>query len=315
LNLIIDGNYILNKNVFSLHKDKLLYGALQESLENAISLYSSWFSFENIYFVSDSYSNWRKQVYPDYKGNRTKSEDIDWEFVSTVYSEFKRDLPKRIKLFEQDRVEGDDWIYFLTKKTNEKNISSLIISNDGDIKQLLYTGENFINIMVNENNLYDNIYLPENYRTWLSIFNRNSVLPDLFDDDSGYDIEVYNFIKRLISQRQVKEVDNNRVLIEKIVGGDYGDNIKSVYIKNGRGIGKKTAEKIYDKYIEYFGEPVYNNELYERLIDIVMTEKKVPNEEYNNVSKRIDENNFLVNLDKIPKDIIKIMEEKYEQYE
>ena len=32
--LIIDGNYILSRLVFTLHKNNLLYGALHKSLEN-----------------------------------------------------------------------------------------------------------------------------------------------------------------------------------------------------------------------------------------------------------------------------------------
>ena len=54
LNLILDGNFILNKNVFTLHKNNLLFGALQRSLENTISNYKKLYPFQNIYLVSDS---------------------------------------------------------------------------------------------------------------------------------------------------------------------------------------------------------------------------------------------------------------------
>ena len=70
INLILDGNYLLQRNVFSLHKNNLLYGALESSLEISVNNYRQWFGFENVYFVSDSKEkSWRKQLYNEYKGN------------------------------------------------------------------------------------------------------------------------------------------------------------------------------------------------------------------------------------------------------
>ena len=39
VDLIIDGNYILSRLVFTLHKNNLLFGALNRSLENTIKNY------------------------------------------------------------------------------------------------------------------------------------------------------------------------------------------------------------------------------------------------------------------------------------
>ena len=42
------------------------------------------------YFISDSKSwSWRKSIYDEYKGNREKDTTIDWDFIFSVYSEFK----------------------------------------------------------------------------------------------------------------------------------------------------------------------------------------------------------------------------------
>jgi 5'-3' exonuclease len=54
LNCIIDGNYILSRLVFTLHKNNLLYGALTQSLENTVTNYKKLYPFTNVYLVSDS---------------------------------------------------------------------------------------------------------------------------------------------------------------------------------------------------------------------------------------------------------------------
>lgn len=307
--LIIDGNYILNRNVFSLHKDRLLYGNLQDSLEQSTESYCDWFPFSKKYFISDSDGNWRKELYPEYKGNRSKTEDIDWEFVYTTYNEFKDNLPPSIEIREKSMVEGDDWISYLTKYYNDLGESVLIVSNDGDIKMILESSKSYMNIMVNEVYSHNNIYLPEDYDTWLSMYSASLGPRDLFDDDHNFKIETVNFIKSLIHTRNVKTVDHKRVLFEKIITGDKGDNIKSVYIKNNRGLGAKSGEKLYDQYVELFGEPKFDSDCFDRVSDLIMEFKKEDDDEvYDSIRENVNFNNKLVNLHSIPTDIKKIME-------
>ena len=79
LNIIIDGNYILSRLVFTLHKNNLLYGALYTALENTISNYKKWYPFTNVYIVSDSKEkSWRKSINSKYKSHRKKDSEIDW---------------------------------------------------------------------------------------------------------------------------------------------------------------------------------------------------------------------------------------------
>ena len=308
MDLIIDGNYILYRNVFSLTRDKMLYGLLQDSLEKSVDSYIKQYSFDNVYLVSDSLTNWRKKIYPEYKGTRKKDSNIDWEFVMTIYKEFKENLPSRVSLFEKNLVEGDDWVSYLTKKSNREGKSVLIVSNDGDLKQLLTTGDTFINVMINDNSNHDYIFLPLEYKTWLAKFNENIEVPSIFDDEISQDLELYNYIKYIISKREIKNTTREKVLFEKIIGGDRGDNVKSVYIKNNRGIGEKTAEKIYEKYLEYFGIPKFDEECFNRMSDIVIEQKKLDQSEYDKILENILFNNKIVNLHTIPKDIKKIME-------
>ena len=78
VDLIIDGNYILSKNTFTLHKNNLLFGALHKSLEVTINNYRKWYPFANVYLVSDSKEkSWRKQLTTAYKATRKKDSDIE----------------------------------------------------------------------------------------------------------------------------------------------------------------------------------------------------------------------------------------------
>jgi 5'-3' exonuclease len=304
MNLIIDGNYILYRNVFSLHKSRILYGALEDSLKSSLKTYSNYYNFNKIFFVSDSSSNWRKTIYNEYKKNRSKDSSIDWDFVRTVYNEFKENLPARYVLCEKDLLEGDDWINYLVKKYNEEGQSNLIITNDGDIKQLVYTYKDTINLILNENFRYDNAYVPDNYREWLSDYIKKAPVPDLFDDTEDKYKKLYDFIKNIINTRNIITIDHYQIIFNKIMAGDSGDNIKGVYSR----IGEKTAEKMYTKYLDYYGIPKFNKECMEHMTTLVLETKKLDFSEYDNILEKIKFNDRLVNLDKIPDTYKKLLE-------
>ena len=99
--------------------------------------YRKWYPFTNIYLVSDSKEkSWRKQLTNSYKATRKKDNDIDWQFVYTAYGEFKQSA-QGCKILEAPNVEGDDWISFLVTQANSNGRSTIIVSNDYDIKQLV----------------------------------------------------------------------------------------------------------------------------------------------------------------------------------
>ena len=170
VDLIIDGNFILSKLVFTLHKNNLLFGALHNSLENTIKNYRKWYPFANIYLVSDSKEkSWRKQLTSAYKATRKKDSDIDWNFVYQTYGEFKESIQPTCKILEAPHIEGDDWISFLVEKANIEGRSTIIVSNDYDIKQIVNFGLEplYINIMTNEMFNKEKLFLPINYQIFL----------------------------------------------------------------------------------------------------------------------------------------------------
>jgi 5'-3' exonuclease len=318
VDLIIDGNYILSKLVFTLHKNNLLFGALHKSLENTISNYRKWYPFANIYLVSDSKEkSWRKQHTNAYKANRKKDTDIDWNFVYTAYSEFKDGLGTQCKVLEAPNVEGDDWISFLAEQANNSGRSAIIVSNDYDIKQIIsYSVEPlFINIMSNEMHNREKLFMPKNYQIFI---NKVSKLPsdDIFNLNDNSDF--LSLLNKLVGKYEVNEIDPIESLMIKIISGDQSDNISSVWsvTKNGktRGIGAKGAKAIYDSYIEEFGEVSLSDpDLMENIADLICEKKKLSKSKITEIVDNIKGNFRLIDLrlQNLPDEIIKKMEKVY----
>lgn len=316
--LIIDGNYILHKNVFTLHKHNMLFGELHSSMERSFKSVKDKFTWDNIFFVSDTGRSWRKDILKEYKETRKTDNSIDWDFVYTAYDEFKDDLPKSVNVFEKSNIEGDDWIAYLTKIANENGHMCVILSNDSDIKQLLdfkVQDNLWINIMVNEIWGNEKIYLPKNYEIFLNKLKEEADKVNLFELSA--EIEILDFIKKFIEKRDKNIVDNRKELIIKLISGDKSDNISSVFSKKtksgkSRGIGKTSATKICEQFInenELNNLNLSNKEL-EELSEIICDIKNI---EYNN-SEKIKENLIfnrkLINFNYIPEKIISEMDLK-----
>lgn len=320
VNLCIDGNYILNKMVFSLHKNNLLFGALHKSLEISIQNYRKMYPFSNVYLVSDSKEkSWRKKINNNYKSNRKKDSDIDWEFVFTAYNEFKDKIKKSgVKVMEYPHIEGDDWLSMLVERSNNEGISTLIISNDYDIKQLVTYSISplFINIMSNEIHNKQKVFLPKNYQIFLNNINKLD-RNDIFNLNNNQ--EFVNLLIGFINKYDIHEVNTSEVLLIKLISGDVSDNISSAWsvIKNGkrRGIGEVGAKSIFDEYIIAFGDPnIYDPDLSENIADLICEKKKLSKSSMSEIKTNIEENMKLVLLDinNIPKEIVDKMKQIYE---
>lgn len=316
-NLIIDGNYLLNRLTFTLHKNNLLFGALYKSLENSINNYKRWYPFANIYLVSDSKEkSWRKNLLTEYKATRKKDSDIDWGFVFETYTQFKKDITS-VTVLESPHIEGDDWISFLVNESNLNNSSTIIVSNDYDIKQLVryYIDPLVINIMTNEMFNKQKIFLPSNYQIFISSLKK---LPndDIFNLNDNK--EFINLLDNFIDKYDVVEVNWSEMLFIKLISGDKGDNIDSVWsiTKNGkkRGIGEIGAKKLYDEYLTEFGNLEWNDiDLNENIADLICEKKKISKGMIGKISSNIEKNSKLINLDinKLPIDIVNKMKEIY----
>jgi 5'-3' exonuclease len=317
--LILDGNYLLNRNVFSLHKNNLLFGALSKSLEISVSNYRKWFPFSNIYFVSDSREkSWRKKINKEYKATRKKDSDIDWDFVFGAYSEFKESLVyKGIRVLESPHIEGDDWVSFLINKANTEERSTIIVSNDYDIKQLIKYNLNplYINIMSNEMLNRQKLFLPKNYQIFINEVNK------LENDDIfalNDNIEFIKLMNSFMEKYEINEVDSIESLIIKIISGDQSDNISSAWsiVKNGRkrGIGEKGAKSIFDNYLSEFGDiNLSDPDLFENIADLICEKKNLSKTTISDIKTNIEENMKLIYLDinSLPIEVKRRMENEF----
>jgi hypothetical protein len=302
INLIIDGNYVLHRLVFALHKADAL-SELKRSLDNNIKYWNNQTHWNNIYFVSDGKNLWRRDIYPDYKITRKKDSDIDWSHVYDVYADFKKNihkLNKNIKVHENSEMEGDDWISYITDVSNSKSQSCFIIASDADIQQKVYCDyENlFINIVYKDGFVNQKLFLPKNYKLFLSKYSEN-----MYDNIFGTDEKeyAYEFMQKIIKKYTIDLIDNEESLFVKLVSGDKGDNIPSVFRKTGStgkisGIGATGAKTLYLHYKELYNEDIdFNSEIFiSRLIDVVAFDKKIS---YNDTTSRaLLESNIKMNL-------------------
>lgn len=319
--LIIDGNYILNKNVYTLHKNNLLFGALTKSLEISILNYRKWFPFANVYLVSDSREkSWRKNLNKDYKAHRKQSSDIDWDFVFETYIDFKKSIVYRgIKVLESPNIEGDDWISFLSKESNSKGRSTIIVSNDHDIKQIIGYNLNplYVNLMSNEMLNKQKLFMPKNYQIFMNHVNKLDN-GDIFNLNDNMDF--VRLLKSFMEKYEVHEVDPIESLIVKVISGDKSDNISSVWsiVKDGkrRGIGEKGAQSVFDSYLTEFGDiNLSDPDLYENIADLVCEKKNLSKTTITSIKSNIGDNMKLIhlNMDNIPLEIKTRMKNIYEK--
>lgn len=300
-NLVIDGNYLLNKSVHILHKNQILTTELYNVIERDYQTLTKLYSFDKIYFISDSIRNWRKQFFVDYKGTRKRDVKIDWNFVFKEYDKLKEYLKERKNCiqFQVDDLEGDDIVSYVVKETNNKGQSNFIMSNDSDLLQLInYDIEKgYINVMYNYKMTDDRVFVPEHYDIFLNKV-KNSYVDDIFEDNN--ETEFLSFLDNFIRTRKSVLINAELELFMKIMGHNK-DNIKSVYMKGDRGIGKNGILKIYDIYKETYKEPInFNSEEFkERLIDHIKLYKRIKDKSMDDSMKeRLDRNLTLVKLDK-----------------
>ena len=327
-NVLLDGNYLLMKNVFILKKLRSLHDLGMLLLRDYDKITKS-FPFDNIYFVSDSReANWRKQVYKEYKGKRKKDTDIDWDFVFKTYDEFKTSIKGRrnSKVLEFPGLEGDDFIAHIITESNKKGFSNVLIASDGDLQQLLKydLNNNYMNVQWNYRFSDERLYLPENYQLFLNQLN-NSTSNDIFSLSNDSEFAIY--IESIIQRTKVKGILTEQVIFEKIIQGDTSDNIISVIkVKDGvlnpdgRGIGEKGANTVYKLYKEIHPDPIdIDSEVFiNNLLEVVLYYKKIKNADSvfkQTVKDNIIFNRMLITLDKkyMPEHIYENMKNHFEQ--
>ncbi len=275
----------------------------------------------DIVFIRDSHS-WRKDLLleHEYKGNRKKTQDnIDMVGFGEAVNNFTETLVNfGIKVSQADRSEGDDLIYAWSNYLFNSGKSSLILSTDKDLNQLIKC-VNDIHI-IQYSPVSNKLYVSKESNDIIkSIRNRKEIqMENLFDELFTISIENDPF-EKFVNGTDVEEVYPEEIRFAKIIGGDVSDNIYPVYFKRGdgetksKGLGPKTVKKIYDTFKGKldcdFDYHIYSNdEVMKMLCNIIYEIAKINDEEFTKrmLLENIKTNTRLVALtnESIPSDII-----------
>lgn len=249
LTLIVDGNWLMMSRLSVLNgryaDDKTLMQELKLLMIKSINIVLRTFpSIDDVLFVSDG-GSWRKDedvpeylkdesgTKIDYKGNRVQSDDFDWDFIFSEFTNFTNELKNAgISVFHENGIEGDDWCWYLSQRLNSNGTNVIIWTKDRDITQLVSSNENgCFTVVWNKDN---GVFMKEdnNLTNFLlnPIFHKNeSILHDV----------IAHSVKKII-------VNPDKVKIDKIVRGDKGDNIMPIITKqakNGSGKVFRVTEK------------------------------------------------------------------------
>ena len=307
LTLLIDGNWLLMSRLAVIANKYIdeteLCNNLQLLMIQSIKLVLKQFpKIDNVIFCSDG-GSWRNSIeIPDfvrdengnlitYKGNREKSEDINWDLIFESYEHLISILKQNnINVYKESGIEGDDLIWWWSKKLNSEDINCIIWSKDNDLKQL-------VNI---DSNKCFTVWWNKASGMFVSEFDDND-LDFLFNNSYNENDVIF---KSITNNIPVTKFNKNAIIVDKIIRGDKSDNIEPILYRNSKST-KKYIVSSAD--IDYLLKWKNDQEVYDFLSNLLKQKK------YQNPKKTLDEvykhflyNRQLVALDSssYPKEII-----------
>lgn len=261
--LLVDGNWLLMSrwsvmmNLFDKNNsDAQLQSAtdnLTDMMARSINVMLNRIpSIDNIIFISDG-GSWRKQLPipkqlegTTYKGNRESKVEISWNHVYKALNNLSNSCEKQgITTCTQLNIEGDDWVWYWSRRLNAEGINCIIWSSDNDLKQLIQNKDGVFTAWYYERSGKNELAFHDSFE------NKEPDPTDLdfFMQPLAYRPVLLESLTKLVNKTNY--VDPNTIITGKVICGDSGDNIKSVVRvkKNGRtyGVGPKDWKKISTK--------------------------------------------------------------------
>lgn len=252
--LLIDGNWLMMSRLFvvqdyfkiglSPEEQEIATNQLLELMSRSITTTLQKFDtvVDNIVVVTEG-GSWRKQLPKPsslqdtiYKGNRSLSNTIDWDLIWKSAGQFFDKLKELgITVSKVSGMEGDDMIYYWSRKLNQQGINCIIWSSDQDLQQLVQYRNCVFTIW------YENkggLYLPA------------SLQPQVVDPIEFFmQVEQCgnNIIDILKKNFKATYINPDDIVMKKIICGDSGDNIKSIIRQPKGSKVYKVSEKLWDK--------------------------------------------------------------------
>jgi 5'-3' exonuclease len=246
INLIVDGNYVFHQEyaIFSGWAKSGGFPTEREEVEFLRGVAVKFFYAVNnlpingkVIFTFDSRS-WRKAVEipgGGYKSKRTQGDEkggMDEETAAKFFSlmeEFGKYLSKvGVIVSRIGGAEGDDLIYRWSERFYKDGQSTVIISGDRDLTQLVRTdGEKWTiqwNNKKNGKRIQNTMFIPEGWGLWLGEESEMSIFNFTISDDKQA------FLKLIRDQNITMEVVYpDEVVMDKILAGDDGDDVPPVW--------------------------------------------------------------------------------------
>ena len=264
INILIDGNYIFHKTfgIFAgygnvdpgkILKDKKDQSAFVRKITTDLcSSLKMLPTGGRLIFTSDSRS-WRKEVEIEnggYKSGRVKDENVDWSIFFELLQSLGNHLEKMGFIFSKvEGAEGDDLLLFWSEKFNKNRENCIIITGDKDLHQLARIENQAWTGIWSSNSKKNVLTVPNNWSSeWLnepeevSVFNMGfSISPEKE--------KLTAFLKKV----EIEPIDSRPFLFKKILMGDKGDSVPSVWEFESAGkinrFTEKKAENVYEHFL------------------------------------------------------------------
>lgn len=318
--LIFDGNYFFFKTLHVIPKIRERILEDEEDLDIYIKKLSTDFAsiikkfrpiIDQVVFTLDS-SSWRKDYYPDleYKSNRKNDESINWENFSNSMKIFTEILQNNgVIINKVSGAEGDDLCYLWSSYCNNNSKNAIIFSGDRDLMQLVNYQDSTDSITLFYTSAHNKLVSYDGFSKFLkekeeiNIFNMS--------DSVSVVSNTKRIFNNLIEEEnlEILEINSSDYVFKKILTGDRGDNIKSVYhtnkvTKGGQsrnyGISEKKSELILSEFNRMYGEfnilYLFNSQYRNDIINIVIRVMKADKMSKEEILENLNNNTSLILL-------------------
>lgn len=313
--IIVDGNWLLMSRM-SMYKSSFDETASEEMKMLAreelcdvmtrtinVVLHKLENVVDNLVFVADGFS-WRKTLEKPssrtdvaYKGNRVKESKLDWSMIFGALDDLMENLHNNgCTVTKCENTEGDDLIYYWTRRLNNNLINTIIWSTDCDLKQLITNNDNgTFTAWYNDNN---------------GLFLHESLNDDKLDDIEffmSFENPVLTALKQSVNS--ISYINPDDIVMNKIICGDSSDNIKSIILQERNDKKYRITEKVWGQLKDELGIKQIS-QFYEKKDEIISRLCKMKSvDNYDEVSEIFDYNRRLVHLDKksYPENVIEQM--------
>ena len=211
--------------------------------------------------------SWRKNISIDenegYKGNRTKSETINWENFYKIMDDFSEIGKANGFIISKERdAEADDLMaLWRDKLLYEDNQHVILVSGDEDVRQLVDKEKKgdktsfsvVFNPFTQGRNSTKKLFVPEGFSDWL---NDDDDLGNIFN--RSIDVDKEDFSRILNDQVKLEEINGDEIALRKMFCGDDGDNVPAIYswiTKTAKGEDKtvRITQSKFSKIMDFVG--------------------------------------------------------------